>query len=331
MSQSYRGTGPWSEPETQAVHEWSQLHNITTLITVHNVAALVLRPPGTKESGLAPDEPELKRVGDAMAAATGYTSQFGYQLYDTSGTTEDWNYAAAGTFGFTIEMGPKDGEFHMPYEQGVVGQWDGMREALLIAAEDASNPAHHSVIAGRAPAGRTLRLRKEFTTATKETCSMAITGQPFNTGVEACVGETLAAQQVPDKLDYTTTVPASGFFEWHVTPSTRPFVAKRGGSESWTLTCEDAGKVIESRPITIARGERISIDVLCGGILPSLPAVSVPKPIAKPPVAKKPASRKAVAKRICAKARKAKGKQKRKLAKQCRAAKKRAAAKKKRR
>ena len=316
-SQSFRGPGPWSEPETQAVHEWSQTHNVTTLITLHNVAAMVLRPPGTKAGGLAPDETELKRVGDAMAAATGYKSLYGYQLYDTSGTTEDWNYAAAGTFGFTIEMGPQDGEFHMPYEIGVVQEWEGMRQALLIAAEDAADPAHHSVIAGRAPAGRTLRLHKDFTTATRETCSMAITGQPFNTGLQACVGETLPAQEVPDKLDYTTTVPASGVFDWHVTPSTRPFVAKKGGTESWTLTCEDRGKVIESRSITIGRGERIGIDVPCGG---TLPAATPPKPAGKPrPKAKSKRLK------VCAKARKAKGKQKRKLQRKCRAAIKRAA------
>ena len=317
-SQSFRGPGPWSEPETQAVHEWSQQHNVTTLITLHNVAALVLRPPGTKAGGQAPDEEELKKVGDAMAAATGYKSQYGFQLYDTSGTTEDWNYAAAGTFGFTVEMGPEDGEFHMPYEQGVVNEWAGMREALLIAAEDAANPAHHSTIAGRAPAGRTLRLRKEFTTGTEETCSLAITGQPFNNPVNACVGEQLPAQEVPDKLEYTTTVPASGVFEWHVTPSTRPFVAKNGGTESWSFTCEDGGTVVESRSITIARGERISIDVPCGGTLPATPAT--------PGKPAKPAKPKSKRLKVCVKARKARGKQKRKLQRKCRAAKRKRAA-----
>ena len=44
--QTYRGDGPWSEPETQAVHEFSQTRQVTNLITLHNVAALVLRPPG---------------------------------------------------------------------------------------------------------------------------------------------------------------------------------------------------------------------------------------------------------------------------------------------
>jgi hypothetical protein len=33
--------------------------------------------------------------------------------------------------------------------------------------------------------------------------------------------------KTPDKLDYTMTVPASGHYEWHVTPSTRPFVAHK--------------------------------------------------------------------------------------------------------
>ena len=58
----------------------------------------------------------LKALGDVMEADTGYTSQYGWQLYDTSGTTEDWNYGAAGTFGYTIEIGPSStdgGHFHI--------------------------------------------------------------------------------------------------------------------------------------------------------------------------------------------------------------------------
>ena len=60
-----------------------------------------------------------------MAAATGYDSLYGWELYDTTGTTEDWNYAAQGAFGYTIEIGPVDGEFHMPYETGFVKEWNG--------------------------------------------------------------------------------------------------------------------------------------------------------------------------------------------------------------
>lgn len=127
-SQSYRGTGQWSAPESEAVHRYSQSRPINTLLTMHNFASLVLRPPGTGQDGLAPDEDRLKAIGDQMADDTGYTSEYSYQLYDTSGTTEDWNYGAAGTYGYTMEMGPTaddGGNFHVAYQQGVIDQWTG--------------------------------------------------------------------------------------------------------------------------------------------------------------------------------------------------------------
>lgn len=239
-SQGYRGTGPWSESETQAVHLYSQRRQVTSLITLHNVAALVLRPPGLHFEGKAPDEARLKEIGDAMAAETGYTSQFGFELYDTAGTTEDWNYAAAGTYGFTIEIGPRDGEFHMPYETGVVKEWTGeaagaggLREALLIAAESAASEPDHGVIEGTAPAGRTLRLKKRFYTNTSAFCDEAVEPPVYFTGgigtlllpQQRCIGEHDPIA-IPDKLETTLTVPPSGRFEWHVNPSTRPFVGK---------------------------------------------------------------------------------------------------------
>ena len=45
-------------------------------MSIHNVAALVLRPPGVSGSGLAPDEARMKAIGDAIGHAAGYTSQY---------------------------------------------------------------------------------------------------------------------------------------------------------------------------------------------------------------------------------------------------------------
>jgi hypothetical protein len=239
-SQSYRGPSPWSEPETQAVHEYSQRRQITTIITLHNVAALVLRPPGTSTGGQAPDEDRLKAIGDAMANATGYKSQYGFQLYDTAGTTEDWNYAAAGTYGYTIEIGPAGGEFHMPYETGFVKEWTGeneaaggrggLAEALVIAGEAAANPGDHSIIAGKTKPGQVLRLRKDFKTPSwhEGFCKLEVPLLLFNipaTDGPRCLERT-DPFEVDDFLETTLTVPASGEFEWHVTPSTRPFLLK---------------------------------------------------------------------------------------------------------
>ena len=181
---TYRGSGPWSEPETRAFHEFSQHLQITNLQSIHNVAALVLRPPGFKALGLAPDEDGLKTLGDAMAGSTGYASEYGYELYEVTGATEDWNYVAQGAIGYTIELGGEPGNqtptFQGPYQTHVIDQYlgsaaagtagKGVREALLLAGEEAADPADHAIVAGTAPAGRVLRLHKDFTTATSRSC-----------------------------------------------------------------------------------------------------------------------------------------------------------------
>jgi hypothetical protein len=285
-SQSYRGAGPFSELETQSVHEFSQKHDVTSLLTMHNFASLVLRPPGRHTDGQAPDEDRLKALGDAMAADTGYTSQYGFQLYDTSGTTEDWSYGAAGTFGYTIEMGPESGDggnFHIAYDRAVIEQWTGgtahegrgLRRALLRIAESSAIRQNQSTLIGRAPAGRILHLHKAFKTSTSPICQLASPSDvdPFN--VVTPPGEPPTdcvnpgdAQSFDDGLDYKTTVPANGVFSWIVTPSTRPFEYKAGKREAWTLTCEDAsGKVYETRDVTIWRNEVQSYAMPCGGTL----------------------------------------------------------------
>src|SRR4051812_25636162 len=260
-SQSYHGPGPRSEPETQAVWNYARTHQVTNLISLHTVAALVLRPPGLHEGGLAPDEAAMKSLGDRMAAATGYTSEFGFQLYDTAGTTEDDTYAATGGYGYTIEMGPEGGDFHMPYETGVVKEWTGdndkakgrggLREALLLGAEAAANPADHAQLTGTATPGRFLRLTKSFDTKTSDYCAQGIQPDIGGDSVPAflqCPQGTQPALTLKDKLDSTTTVPVDGHFDWHINQSTRPFVG--GGSLIEKLSDKPSGpgKSVDNTP-----------------------------------------------------------------------------------
>ena len=275
-SQSYHGPRPRSESETRAVWDYVRSHHVTTLVSIHNVAALVLRPPGVSGSGLAPDEPRMKAIGDAIGHAAGYTSQYGFELYDTAGTTEDDSYAATGGYGYTVEMGPPDGNFHMPYATGVIAEWTGqnphaagrggLREGMLLAAEAAATPADHAILRGTAPAGKVLRLKRAFQTRTSPYCEKGI--EPvLNIGLPAIC---LTGQKPPivldDVLDATTTVPASGPYAWHVNQSTRPFVGAAGGTEAYELTCEDAGgAVLEQRTLTIARGQDVTLNLGCGG------------------------------------------------------------------
>jgi hypothetical protein len=251
----YRGPAPFSEPETQAIRDLISTRQVTTLITNHTFSNLILRPVGVKPStiapdgdpvGFAPDEcftaPDgkdrgMQALGEQMAAQTGYSNQFGWELYDTTGTTEDYSYNATGGYGYTFEIGPD--EFHPPYAdvvaeytgentaaQGVTPEnaheltteaaddchghdhdhdhvGGGNREAFLIAFENAVDAATHSLVTGVAPAGAQLSLER--------------------TGVFPLWDGSLVA----DTVGTTMTVGQDGSFEYHANPSTRPFVQSR--------------------------------------------------------------------------------------------------------
>ncbi|MGH2848035.1 MAG: M14 family zinc carboxypeptidase, partial [Thermoleophilaceae bacterium] len=225
-AQDYRGNGPFSERETQNIRALVSSRHVTTLITNHTFSNLVLRPPGIQSQGPSVDEPIYKALGDAMAAENGYASQFSYQLYDTTGTTEDWTYYTTGGLGFTFEIGPSG--FHQLYADAVIAEYEGTTEAAdengdgggnraayFIAQENTADASKHSVLEGSAPAGTVLRLKKSFKTSTSPVLD--------NEGNEG------APILFDDTLDTTTVVLRSGRFEWHINPSTRPIVDQDEG------------------------------------------------------------------------------------------------------
>ncbi len=201
---TYRGPGPFSEPESQAIRELISALQVTTLVTNHTFSNLVLRPPGIRSAGETVDEIAMKALGARMTAQNGYRNIHGWQLYDTTGTTEDWSYNATGGFGYTFEIGPD--EFHPPFSE-VVDEYvgagiyagKGNREAFLIALENAADARQHSVLSGKAPTGAVLKLTKTFSTKT-------------STG-----------PSIEDRLESELVV-SGGNFAWHINPSTRPEV-----------------------------------------------------------------------------------------------------------
>jgi hypothetical protein len=245
LTQSYRGPGPFSEPESRNVKAVVSRNQVMSLITNHTTAGLVLRAPGLAMLGDPVDENRgYKALGDAMAKENGYFSQKSFELYDTTGTTEDWSYNATGGFGFTFELycgapnyatGDCDDPAFHPRYQRVVEEWDGTnpvadhtndpgpnkgydgkgnREAYYIAAESALDEQRHSVLEGSVPPGTTLRLRKDFKTQTFP--------QPQDDGTEKPI-------EFDDRLETVYDVGQTGRVRWHVNPSTRPIVAKETG------------------------------------------------------------------------------------------------------
>lgn len=223
---TYRGDAPGSEPESDAVRKLISERAVTVMISNHTYSNLILRPPAIASTGLAIDEPELKALGDAMASKNDYVSQASYQLYDTSGSTEDWSYWITGGLGYTFEIG--DEGFHPAYEEAVVGEYLGLapadgaglggnREAYWLATQAAADRDLHSVITGTAPAKHTISVSKTVTSETSPVLDAnLVAGDPL------LYSDTL-------RTDY---VSEGGQFDFDVNPSTRPLVMGREGRES---------------------------------------------------------------------------------------------------
>ena len=261
--QTYHGPSPFSEPETDAFRRFVRNLQPSVLITNHTFTGLILRPPGTATFGPVPDEERLRALGDAMAQETSYVSQYSYQLYDTTGTTDDYLYDGLGAFSYTPEIGKA--EFHPAYSE-FVAEYDGrpevdrfeqptgetlggLREAFTLAGETAIDRGSHSVIEGNAPAGRTLRITKEISYRTSE--------RPDDNGVQYPV------QTITEPRESTLLVPAGGAFTWHVNPSGQPRAASQ---TAWNMTCEDgAGNVLERRTVFVERAQTADIGTLACG------------------------------------------------------------------
>jgi len=263
MSETYRGAGPFSEPETQNVRALVSSRQATVMVTNHTYSDLVLRPPGLASQGVTPDESAMKALGEAMSAENGYVSQPSYELYDTSGTTEDWSYFATGGYGYTFEIGAGEAAatgfavtgsgFHPPYPIGVMAEWfgktptgGGNREAYFKALETAADPKHHATLKGTGPSGATIRLHKEFDTITRRGA-----------------GEDSGPSKFRDVLDTTMEIPAGGAFELHANQSTRPIVVSQGVTEMWTLTCESGGTILGRSEVLVSRGETKDLGAVC--------------------------------------------------------------------
>jgi hypothetical protein len=222
---TYRGAGPFSEPESQNVRDLISSRQVTTLITNHTFSGLVLRPPGVRSQGPPPDEAIYKDLGDRMAGENGYLSQPSYGLYDTSGGTEDWSYYATGGLGFTFEIGPD--RFHPAYEKTIAeytgaGAYAGKgnRAAYVLAMENTADPARHSTLTGTAPAGAQLSLTKTFVSETSPVrpAELDVVDNPHGAGPK---------QYFTDRLRTDLTVPEDGAFSWSINPSTRPAVMEK--------------------------------------------------------------------------------------------------------
>ncbi|MEU4218857.1 M14 family zinc carboxypeptidase [Actinoplanes sp. NPDC026623] len=105
-SETYRGTGPNSEPETKALDALFKRVGFEFLVNYHSAAELLLYGIGWQVSTPSPDDQiAIAMAGDdAHPAIPGYDPDISAELYTTNGDTDFHAQVRTGTIGFTPEM-----------------------------------------------------------------------------------------------------------------------------------------------------------------------------------------------------------------------------------
>lgn len=243
--QTYRGPAPQSEPETRNVEELLLSRGATAIITNHTYSRLVLRPWGDTSEN-SPDEAYLSKLGERMSKAMGgYRNIKSIELYITTGTMSEWGYGTLGIPSYTFEHGL---QFHPPYTgcatDCVEREWEGVMKAFLIAGDAALNGRAHGVITGRVVdgAGNPLAARLSLTRTTKNPLAQ---------------GNPVGKSHHEAKLSLSLT--AKGGFEWHVPPSTQPYLLDQGKTERYKLTVNVKGEGKKTFSFVLKKGQRVAL------------------------------------------------------------------------
>ena len=111
----YRGTAPFSEPETQAIRDFVEVHNFVISLSYHSYSNLWLYPWAYAALN-TPDHEIFVEIADSCVAYNGYEpgNTLSGTIYAVNGDTDDWMYGEqttkCKTFAFTPEVGgPADG------------------------------------------------------------------------------------------------------------------------------------------------------------------------------------------------------------------------------
>lgn len=179
---TYRGTAPASEPETQALEAYMRTlfpdqrgpldtdavpaESSGLMISLHSYGEQVLFPWGWRTAP-SPNHAALETLGRKFGYFTGYeVCQAGEPgcIYQTDGTTDDWAYGELGIAAYTFELGTAFFQQCTTFENAMV---DDQIAALLYAAKVAARPY-------QLPAGpETLNLTATVTTTSAMTLTAA--------------------------------------------------------------------------------------------------------------------------------------------------------------
>lgn len=148
---TYRGTGPASEPETQALAALMDREQPAFHLDYHSYVPALLYPYGWQQQTRTADDPIFEALSgtDAEPAVEGYDPDVASELYITNGSVDDYSYFENGTIVWTPELdeGVEGAGFEFPDDEALV-QAEFERNVpfaldLAKSAHDPANPVSH--------------------------------------------------------------------------------------------------------------------------------------------------------------------------------------------
>ncbi len=141
----FRGTAPFSEPETQAVRDFCASREFAMSLSYHSYGELILYPWGyaalnTMDHGL------FAALGDSLRQGNGYTAGNAASgaIYVTNGDSDDWLYGETQIkdpmYAFTVELNTYEEGGFAPPEDLIQPTFDEMIPLSLRFAELAGDP-----------------------------------------------------------------------------------------------------------------------------------------------------------------------------------------------
>ncbi|HEY9856640.1 MAG TPA: M14 family metallopeptidase [Stenomitos sp.] len=144
QSDSFRGSAPFSEPESQALRDLAAKVKFNIAIDFHNYAGMILWPP-SYTNAVSKDEAAFREIGNHFAQSTGYKAgTIANTIYKCYGDFATWAYSNYGTLAYGIEL--DDGRFNPAISQADK-DWKAWKDNLLWAVDKTGHPLNRNVTA----------------------------------------------------------------------------------------------------------------------------------------------------------------------------------------
>ena len=140
-SQTYRGTAAFSEPETQAIRNFTNSKNFKTALNYHTYSNLLLYPWGYINQPTVDNDIFVEYTADMTRFNNYTTGQAPVILYDVNGSTDDWMYGEQTTKPKILSLTPEVGS-------SSDGFWPPQSRIFPLAQENLWPNLYYTWVAG---------------------------------------------------------------------------------------------------------------------------------------------------------------------------------------